>query len=133
MQELYVHFIITIFICSLSRRVATCISPLTLTYLSASQILFSTNTTLRTRRFAFTCTQQIFQKIWRSLTNKVNGWQSVLIFPTKILRRIFQVVALCLTSSRCKSEGKLWEHVERMKLHMVVTLPSLHPSALQSI
>jgi predicted TIM-barrel enzyme len=53
--------------------------------------------------------------------------------PNQNLRRIFQVVALCLTSSRCKSEGKLWEHVERMKLHMVVTLPSLHPSALQSI
>jgi hypothetical protein len=53
--------------------------------------------------------------------------------PNQSLRRIFQVVALCLTSSRCKSEGKLWEHVERMKLHMVVTLPSLHPSALQSI
>jgi hypothetical protein len=47
--KLYVHFIITIFICSLSQRVATCISPLTLTYLSAGQILFSTNTTLRTR------------------------------------------------------------------------------------
>jgi hypothetical protein len=43
-----VHFIITIFICSLSQRVATCISPLTLTQLSAGQILFSTNTTLRT-------------------------------------------------------------------------------------
>jgi hypothetical protein len=48
----------------------------------------------------------------------------------RVLRLIFQVVALCLTSSRCKSEGKLWEHAERMKLHMVVTLPSLHPSTL---
>jgi hypothetical protein len=27
--------------------------------------------------------------------------------PNQNLRRIFQVVALCLTSSRCKSEGKL--------------------------
>jgi hypothetical protein len=31
LQELYVHFIITIFICNLSQRVATCTSPLTLT------------------------------------------------------------------------------------------------------
>jgi hypothetical protein len=38
--------------------------------------------------------------------------------------RVFRVVFVL---------NKIWPHVERMKLHMVVTLPSLHPSALQSL